>query len=226
MCRNIKILCLRRRGIRWLEAADSYNGAGVMLFTSCASSLPVCRERVVGVRRQENPATCVLANQTNVRVSALLASYIVIGDEITFPILMKGVTGAEIYITKDSASSGRTRCLYQASLGYVTQPKLDKRNQHFISAEVLEKGLGISTILLPCGTLRDYFYRLPGAVSKDLQPSFYETLRIPATVSPAELRLAFKLPTLEVAGGRGERLSLERAFMGVGALGDGAAKPA
>src|SRR6516225_495256 len=41
---------------------------------------------------------------------------------------------------------------------------------------------------------------------------FYETLRIPATVSPAELRVAFKLRTLEVAGGRGERLALERAF--------------
>jgi hypothetical protein len=183
-----------------------------MVFTSFASSLPVCRERVVGVRRQENPATCVLANQTNVRVSALLASYIAIGDEITFPVPTGDATGAQIYITKGSASSGRTRCVYQARVGYVTQPKLDKRNQHFVSGEVQEKGLGISAILLPCGTLRDYFYRLPGAVRKDVQPTLYETLRIPATVSPAELRVAFKLRTLEVAGDRGERLALERAF--------------
>jgi hypothetical protein len=183
-----------------------------MVFTSFASSLPVCRERVVGVRRQENPATCVLANQTNVRVSGLLASYIAIGDEITFPVPTGDATGAQIYITKGSASSGRTRCVYQAPVGYVTQPKLDKRNQHFVSAEVLEKGLGISAILLPCRTLRDYFYRLPGAVSKDVQPTFYETLRIPPTVSPAELRVAFKLRTLEISDRRGERLALERAF--------------
>ncbi|HXY10289.1 MAG TPA: hypothetical protein VEI52_20785 [Terriglobales bacterium] len=153
-----------------------------------------------------------MANQTNVRVSALLASYIAIGDEITFPVPTRDVTGAQIYITKGFASSWRTRCVYQAPVGYVTQPKLDKRNQHFVSAEVHEKGLGISAILLPCGALRDYFYRLPGAVSKDVQPSFYETLRIPATVSPAELRVAFKLRTLEVAGGRSEQLPLERSF--------------
>jgi hypothetical protein len=183
-----------------------------MVFTSCASSLPVCRERVVGIRRQENPATCVLANQTNVRVSALLASHIAIGDEITFPIPTGDATGTQIYITKRSASSERTQCLYQATVGYVTQPKLDKRNQHFVSSQVQENGLSISAILLPCSTLRDYFYRLPGAIAKDVQPSFYQTLRIPATVSPAELRVAFKLRELEVGGGRGERLALERAF--------------
>jgi len=184
-----------------------------MVFTSSAPSITVCRERVVSVQRQEDPPTCILANQTNFRVSGLLASYVTIGDEITFPIPTGGATGPEIFITKGSRSSRLTRCLYQAPIGYVTQPKLDKRNQHFVSAEVQQKALGLSAIILPCATLRDHFYRLLGAAGKDAQPTFYETLRIPASASPAELRVAFKLRNLELAGGaRSEQLALERAF--------------
>jgi len=97
------------------------------------------------------------------RTKRLLASYVTIGDEITFPIPTGGATGPEIFITKGSRSSRLTRCLYQAPIGYVTQPKMDKRNQHFVSAEVQQKALGLSAIILPCATLRDYFYRLPGS---------------------------------------------------------------
>lgn len=108
------------------------------------------------------------------------------------------------------------RYLYQAPIGYVTQPKLDKRTQYFVSAEVQQRTLGISAICLPCGSVRNYFYRLP-VDGKDAQPNFYETLRIPANASPAELRVAYKLRTLElVAGARGEQLALERAFNIVG----------
>src|SRR6266496_3705995 len=196
----------------WASAMPSYNAGGIMALTSSAPSIPVCHERVVSVHRQEDPATCILANRTNLRVSGLLASYIAIDDEITFPIPMGGATGAEIYITKGSPSSGLNRCLYQAPIGYVTQPKLDKRNQHFVSAEVQQKALSISAVLLPCATLRDYFYRLRGA-GKDAEPNFYETLRIPAIASPADLRVAYKLRTLElVSGTRDEQLALERAF--------------
>ena len=196
----------------WASVKRPYNAAGIMVLTSSAPSIPVCRERVVSLHRQEEPATCELANRTNLRVSGLLASNVAIGDEITFPIPTGAATGAEIYITKGSSSSGQNRCLYQASIGYVTQPKLDKRSQHFVAAEVQQKGLGISAVFLPCKTLRHYFYRLPSAADKDAQPNFYETLRIPASASPAELRVAFKLRTLEVAATRSEQLALERAF--------------
>jgi hypothetical protein len=138
---------------------------------------------VVSVHRQEDHATCVLANRTNLLVSCLLAGYVAVGDEITFPISSGDKADVEIYITESSVSSGLNRCLYQAPIGYVTQRKLDKRDQHFVSAEVQQGALGISAILLPCRALRDYFYRQPGA-SKDAQPNFYENLRIPPTASP------------------------------------------
>jgi hypothetical protein len=191
----------------WASAMRPYNAGVIMVFTPSAPSIPVCRELVVSVHRQEDPATCVTANRTNLRVSGLLASYVAIGDEITFPIPTGVATGAEIYITKGSPSSGLNRCLYQAPIGYVTQPKLDKRNQYFVAAEVQQKALGISAVFLPCQTLRHYFYCLPSAAGKDAQPSFYEILRIPVSASPAELRVAYKLRNLELfAGARSEKL--------------------
>jgi len=154
-----------------------------------------------------------LANRTNLRVSCFLANHISIGDEITFAIPTEGAVGAEIYIVKGSPSSGRDRCLYQAPIGYVSQPRLDKRNQHFVSAEVWANGLGISATLMPSRTLRGYFYGFPNAAESNPRPSLYEKLRIQATASPAELRVAFKLRTLELAGSsRGDQIALERAF--------------
>jgi len=182
------------------SVGHSYNGAATMVLTASPPSIPICRERVLGVNRQAAHATCTLANGTNVLVSSLLARYVGIGDEIAFPISSEGKTGVEIYISKSSVSSGLNRCLYQAPIGYVTQPKLDKLNQHFVSAEVQQKALGLSAIFLPCGTLRDYFYRLASGTAKD-ETTFYEMLHIPPSASPAELRVAYRLRTLELGIG-------------------------
>jgi len=184
-----------------------------MVLASSAASIPICRECVVSVHRQEDHATCILANGTNVLVSPLLARHLSIGDEITFPISSGAKAGVKIYITKSSVSSGLNRCLYQAPIGYVTQPKPDKRTQHFVSAEIQKKGLGISAILLPCKTLREYFYRLPRDAAKESETTFYKILRIPPSAYPAELRVGYRLRTLKLAtGSRSEQLALERAF--------------
>src|SRR5215472_8423000 len=130
-----------------------------------------------------------------------------------FPISPGDKTDVEIYITKSSTSAGLNRCLYQVPIAYVTQPKLDKRDQRFVAAEVQQKALGISAIVLPCAALRDYFYRLPAGTAKDAETTFYEILRIPPSAAPAELRVAYRLRTLELGtGSRSERLTLERAF--------------
>jgi hypothetical protein len=120
-----------------------------MVLASSPPSIPICRERVLSVQRQEDHATCALANGTNVLVSLVLARHLGIGDEITFPISSGDKTGIEIYIIKSSVLSRLNRCLYQAPIGYVTQPKLDKRNQHFVSAEVQQKALGLWQFFSP-----------------------------------------------------------------------------
>jgi len=191
-----------------------------MLSTSStsSSSTPICCERVVSVQRQETPAICVFANQTKLLVSRFIGSHVAIGDDIAFPVSMADAVRTEILITKNGGS-GPKRYLYHVPIGYVSQPKQDKRDQHFVSAEVHRGGLGISMVFLPCEILRDYFYRLPHSDDRVDRQTLYEILRIPASASPSELRVAFKLRDLELqtAGiSRSQRVALERAFNIVG----------
>src|SRR5271165_5425159 len=117
--------------------------ADSMALASLNPSLPVCRERVVSVQRQEEHSACVFANQTKLLLHRFLAKSVAIGDEITFPIPVPDAVGPEIVVTKNAAS-GLNRSIYQVPIGYVSQPKQDKRNQHFVSAEVHRGSLGIS----------------------------------------------------------------------------------
>ena len=180
--------------------------------------MAVCRERVVGILRQHDPAACVLANHSKILLPRVLSTYVSTGDEIAFPIPTEQVTGAELFISKQTPS-GTIPSLYQARIGYATQSKPDKRNQLFVSAEVIQGGLGISSVLLSCEVLRDYFYRMPHCDHRAEHPTFYALLRIPMSASPAELRVAFKLRDLELkaAGApRSDQVALERAFNIVG----------
>src|SRR5271157_2745054 len=189
---------------------------------ACASfnpSIPVCRERVVSVQLQEELAACVFANQTKLLLSRLLAKSVAVGDEITFPIPAPDSVGSEILVTKN-ATPGPSRYIYHAPIGYVSRPKQDKRNEYFVSAEVRGGSLGISTVFLPCEVLREYFYRVTPTTANGVDhPTLYESLRIPASASPAELRVAFKLRDLELKTAwvpHNQRVALERAFNIVG----------
>src|SRR5664280_2924946 len=183
-----------------------------------AARSPICRERVAKLQLQGDPAACVFANQTKLLLPRALGVYVAIGDEITFPIPAPDAVGPEILVTKNAAS-GASRYIYQAPIGYVSQPKQDKRNQYFVSAEVSRGSLGIGTIFLPCEILREYFYRVTPMADRVDRPTLYEILRIRASASPSELRVAFKLRDLELRTAdlpHRERVVLERSFNIVG----------
>ena len=162
-----------------------------------------------------SPPTCILANRTRLRLSRFLAAHLAVGDEIAFPVPAENAAvGTEIYVTKHSLSE-RDRYCYQGPIGYVTQPRPDKRGHLFVAAEVQQPGLGITSVFLPCDVLRDYFFPAPLADDKAGRPTLYDILRIPHNASPAELRVAYKLRGLELAASgaaRREQVALERAF--------------
>jgi hypothetical protein len=60
--------------------------------------------------------------------------------------------------------------------------------------------------------LGGYFYGFPNAAESKPRPRLYEKLRIPATASPADLRVAFKLRNLELAGAQGLIRSLSNGL--------------
>jgi hypothetical protein len=189
-----------------------------MVSEPVTSSIPPIHKRVVSIQRQEHHGSCQFADGTKFLLPRILSPYVTIGDSIAFPIPSADAAGAEIYITKNG-SSGKDHFLYQAPIGYVSQPKLDKRNQYYVSAEVRRGSRGIGTIFLACEILREYFYRVTPTANGVDHPTLYESLRIPASASPAELRVAFKLRDLELKTAwvpHNQRVALERAFNIVG----------
>jgi len=156
----------------------------------------------------------MFTNRARVLLPLLLANYIASGDEIAFTVPAHDAVGPEVYVTKASSANTSNR-LYLVPIGRVSQPKLDKRDQSFVSAHVRNGGLGISCVFLACEALRDYFYRVPSNGRKPEFATLYETLHIGATASPAEIRVAFKLRALElktIGAARAEYVTLERAF--------------
>jgi hypothetical protein len=174
-----------------------------------------CQRIVLKTNPKGAKTECNFADGTSILVSNFFASFVHAGDELLFPLdLQAANAGTEIYI-RNTNTQERRQDTFQAEIGYATQPKKDKRGNLFVSAEVVGGRLGIVAIHLRCEALKDYFYVGNRRRAWDRQPSLYELLRVDANAAPAELRLAFKLRTLELRTTHapvGDLRALERAF--------------
>ena len=188
---------------------------GVAIQTRINPPPNVCRRLVLRTNPKGTKTECVFTDGTAILVSNFLASLIHVRDELRFPLELDTTdAGTQIYI-RNTNPEERRRDIFQAEIGYVTQPKKDRRDNLFVAAEVRGSRLGVSAINLPCEALRDYFYVGNRRRSWNRQPSLYELLRVDPSVSPVELRIAFKLRSLELrtAHAATEHLhALERAF--------------
>ena len=175
----------------------------------------VCQRKVLKTNPKGCKTECVFADGTSILVSNFLASFLRAGDDLLFSLDLEAAdSSTEIYIRSANPDAQR-RDLFQTRIGYASQPRKDKRNNLFIPAEVLNSRLGISAIYLPNETLRDYFYVGNRHRAWDRQPSLYELLRVNRNASVAELRLGFKLRTLELRSAQASHshlAALERAF--------------
>jgi len=181
-----------------------------------ADALPsVCQRKVIKTNPAGAKAECLFADGTSILVSNFVASFIRVGDELLFPLGPEAFDAdTQIYISKTNPEDRRWN-VFQAEIGYATQPRKDKRNNLFVSAEIRHSRLGISAINLRCEALRDHFYVGNRCRGWARQPSFYELLRVNPRVSPTELRLAFKLRTLELRTSHpstNDLRGVERAF--------------
>ena len=171
--------------------------------------------RVVEVKPTGGKTACYLTEGGSILISRFLADHIAPGDEIDFPLTIDSPNaGTELYIRKKQ-SAGRSRDLYQTPVNYATHPKLDKRGQPYVLAELPAGRLSISSVHLPCEVLRDYFYVSDRHQPWERQPSLYDSLRTIPAVSLAELRLAFKLRQLElhaIGASKRDHGAVERAF--------------
>lgn len=97
--------------------------------------------------------------------------------------------------------------------------KAGQQNELFVSVEVQAGALGIGTIFLPCGALREYFFGFSHTGNRAYRSTVYQIFGISPNASAAELRVAFRLRDLEFTGAgapRGQQVMLERSFNIVG----------
>ena len=80
------------------------------------------------------------------------------------------------YLAIQNSLRRKARQLYFGRIGYVTQPKTDKRDEYFVRAEVPESGFGIRALHLPNTVVRDYFYFFAQAPSGAGWPYALRTL--------------------------------------------------
>jgi len=186
-----------------------------MASASSSSPSTLCRERIAKIERRTGRIECIFANGSTILISPVLATHVSVGDEVSFPLVAAAChPGTEIYVGKTSSAS-RPRDVYQVSIGYVSQPRQDKRGEYFVTAEVLNGRLGISSIQIGSETLSDYFYVADRQGKWERQRTLYQVLQSSPSASPAELRLPSNWRDLEVRASRApksECRALERAF--------------
>jgi hypothetical protein len=173
---------------------------------------PVVCQRVTRLQADGSAIRCLFSEDKSLTLSRFLGSFINPTDQIEFDPTAAD-PARELRVLQ--ASERRPGELYFASIGYVTQPKADKRNEYFVRAEIVDARLGVKRIHLPCDAVRDYFYFPNRRRSGGEEETLFELLRAAPPVSPADLRLALKVRMIELQTERAPRehlQAIERAF--------------
>jgi hypothetical protein len=173
---------------------------------------PCVFQQVAELQPNGSAIECHFSDGSSLALSRFLGSFIRPSDQIEFdPAAVDPVR--ELRVVQNTLR--RPRELYFAPIGYVTQPKPDKRNEYFVRAGITAGRLSVRNVHLPNAAVRDYFYfgnrRHPGCEEQTL----YDLLRTVPTAGPVDLRLALKVRLLELqtdSASRDQVQAVERAF--------------
>src|SRR5689334_10550154 len=157
--------------------------------------VPVVCQRVTRLQPDGSAIRCLLPENRSLTLSRFLGSFIKPTDEIEYDPTVAD-PARELRVLQ--ASERRPGELYFASIGYVTQPKADKRNQYFVRAEVVDGRLGVKRIHLRSDAVRDYFYFANRRRTGSEEETLFDLLRTVPSASPTDLRLALKVRIIEL----------------------------
>src|SRR5688500_9145172 len=101
---------------------------------------PVVSQPVAQLQPDGSAVRCVLSDERSLTLSRFLASFICPSDQLEFdPTAADPMR--ELRVVQNTPR--RPRELYFVPIGYVTQPKPDKRDEYFVRGEVIDGRLGI-----------------------------------------------------------------------------------
>jgi hypothetical protein len=163
--------------------------------------------------RPEGAVVRCLTDGRPILVPRFMAAHLRVRDQICGTPLT--VPASEL-LARRIAAGPNPKQIYLCRIGYVTQPKTDRRDQRFVRAEVLESSLGIRSLHVPNLAICNYFYFFTRQPGEDRGTTLYELLRAVPTATFADLRLCYRVRRLELAAQepspRSELQSVERAF--------------
>jgi hypothetical protein len=171
----------------------------------------VC-QRMVRLATDGSAARCLFADQSSLTLSRFVAGFIRPPNHIEFDPTAPDPS-REFRVLQDGPHKPRE--LYVAPIGYVAQPKTDKRGDYFLRAAIPASRLGLKQLYLRNEAVRDHFYFPNRRRSGCEEATFYDLLRAAPSSSPTDLRLALKIRMLELqtAGAWRDQLrAIERAF--------------
>ncbi|MGH9626738.1 MAG: hypothetical protein ACRD7E_00010 [Bryobacteraceae bacterium] len=158
-----------------------------------ADTIP--RAYIRTLRAEDGLVRC-LTSDAEFLLPRVAANYLRPGDRIC---VGSPASPVHEFLAIQNANRQKPRQVYFCPIGYVTQPKTDKRDQHYLRAEVLDGTLGIRSLHIPCTAVRDYFYFFASAPGEDRRTTLYELLRAPSIASFTDLRLCYCIRRLELA---------------------------
>jgi hypothetical protein len=94
--------------------------------------------------------------------------------------------------------------LAQTPITAAAPPKRDRHGRGFIMLDASAAQHGISRVLVTAAQIRDYFFAPDRAALWAEQPSWFEVLGVRKNSTPAEIRLAYRVRTLELKTNGGE----------------------
>ena len=149
-------------------------------------------------------AHCRFDDGENADVPGILGRFLKRQDQLRF-------LGAATEVLIERQASPRCQQLLHTTIGDARLPKIGQNGQAYIRAELPECKEGPRALFLSADAVRRYFY----AFSEDPRRSLYQFLNVPETASPEQLRIAWRMRSLEltVAGAESRQISgVERAF--------------
>ena len=148
-----------------------------------------------------------LADGVIAEIPAFLRRFLRKSDQLA----LLSPANTEILIRRQETRA-RTQQFLFGTIGYVSRPKASDSAGYLVRAELPNCSDKPKSLFLSANAIRRYFYLLD---SEACRLSLYALLGVPETVSPAGLRLAWRLRSLEcaVAGPQSpDRARIERAF--------------
>lgn len=119
--------------------------------------------------------------------------------------------GATTEVLIERQAGRRCQQILHATIGHVALPKIGQNGQAYLRAELPGCNEEPRSLFLSADAVRRYFY----VFSEDSAHSLYQFLNVPVTASPEQLRVAWRMRSLElkVGGAESRQFSCaERAF--------------